>query len=134
MIGYVPPVPAAGVPERVAVPSPLSTKVTPLGRGPVSETAGAGKPPVVTVNVPALPVVKVVSAPELMDGGSSTVRVNDWLAAGSTPLRRRDGERVDATAARRGRPGQGGGAVTVVDEGHTAGEGSGLGEGGGGVG
>ena len=45
--------PAAGVPARVAVPSPLSTKVTPAGSAPVSVSAGVGNPVVVTVNVPA---------------------------------------------------------------------------------
>ena len=45
--------PAAGVPARVAVPLPLSTKVTPAGRRPVSLRAAVGKPVVVTVKVPA---------------------------------------------------------------------------------
>ena len=31
----LPPVPAAGVPARVAVPSPLSVKLTPAGSAPV---------------------------------------------------------------------------------------------------
>ena len=39
---YVLAVPAAGVPERVAVPLPLSTKVTPLGSVPVEVSAGVG--------------------------------------------------------------------------------------------
>ena len=47
--------PAAGVPASVAVPSPLSTKVTPVGRAPVSLSAGVGNPVVVTVNVPSVP-------------------------------------------------------------------------------
>ena len=34
--------PAAGVPARVAVPLPLSVKVTPLGRAPVSARAAVG--------------------------------------------------------------------------------------------
>ena len=51
---YVPSVPAAGVPLNVAVPSPLSANVTPVGRAaPVRTMAGAGNPVVVTVNVPA---------------------------------------------------------------------------------
>ena len=52
--------PAAGVPARVAVPSPLSTKVTPVGNAPVSVSAAVGNPVVVTVNVPGVPVVNVV--------------------------------------------------------------------------
>jgi hypothetical protein len=60
VIGYVPAVPAAGVPASVAVPLPLSLKVTGLGNGPDSLRAGVGEPVVVTVNVPAEPTVKVV--------------------------------------------------------------------------
>ena len=56
---YVLPVPAAGVPLRVAVPFLLSTKVTPVGSAPVSVRDGAGKPDVVTVNDPAPPTVNV---------------------------------------------------------------------------
>ena len=48
--------PVAAVPESVAVPSPLSTRLTPLGKEPVKVTAGGGEPDVVTVKVPALPV------------------------------------------------------------------------------
>ena len=54
--------PAAGVPARVAVPSPLSTKVTPVGSAPVSLSAAVGVPVVVTVNVPALPVANDLAA------------------------------------------------------------------------
>ena len=42
------------------MPSPLSTNVTPVGSAPVSVSAGVGTPVVVTVNVPAVPVVNVV--------------------------------------------------------------------------
>lgn len=59
---------AAGVPEIVAVPLPLSLKVTPLGRVPVSVRLGVGEPVVVTVKLPALPVVKVVLAALVMAG------------------------------------------------------------------
>ena len=34
---YVPPEPSAGVPESVAVPSPLSVNATPVGSAPVSD-------------------------------------------------------------------------------------------------
>jgi hypothetical protein len=53
-------VPVAGVPEIVAVPLPLSLKVTGLGNDPESLRVGVGKPVVVTVKVPAVPTVKVV--------------------------------------------------------------------------
>jgi hypothetical protein len=43
------------MPEIVAVPSPLSMRVTPAGRGPVSVSDGAGNPRVVTVKVPESP-------------------------------------------------------------------------------
>ena len=79
--------PAAGVPDRVAVPSPLSVKCTPLGSGaPPSSRAGAGYPRVVTVKVPWVPTLKVVEAALVMDGASSTVRVKDWVASGRVPL------------------------------------------------
>lgn len=82
----MPPVPAAGVPASVAVPLPLSVKVTPLGSVParVMEVA-AGE--VVTVKVPALPTVKVVFAKLVncggLAGGVLTVRTNAW--AGEEP-------------------------------------------------
>ena len=68
--------PAPGVPASVAVPLLLSVKVTPLGRAPVlvmTILAPVGKPVVVTVNVPALPTVKVVLLALVMDGAWLTV-------------------------------------------------------------
>ncbi len=50
----------AGVPASVAVPFPLSVKLTPLGSVPVAWRAGVGTPVEVTVNVSPLPIVKVV--------------------------------------------------------------------------
>ena len=51
--GWLPPVPAPGVPASVAVRSPLSMKVTPAGSVPVTVSVGGGVPPplVVTENV-----------------------------------------------------------------------------------
>ena len=46
----------------------------------------AGKPVDVTVNVPALPTVKVVELPEVMAGAWSTVSVKLWVAFGRAPL------------------------------------------------
>jgi hypothetical protein len=82
--GYVPPV--AGVPARVAVPLPWSTKVTPDGNAPISESDGLGNPVLVTVNDPALPSLKVVLAAEVTDGAWFTVRVKDCEAFGLFPL------------------------------------------------
>ena len=70
----------------MAVPPPLLTKVTPLGRAPDSLREAAGRPVEVTVKVPGLPSVKAVEEPEVMVGGPSTVRVNDWTAAVPPPL------------------------------------------------
>ena len=59
----MPAAPAAGVPDSVAVPSPASVNVTPLGRVPVALSVTVpGPPSVVTVNVPALPTLNVVVA------------------------------------------------------------------------
>ena len=73
----------------VAVPSPLSTRVTPEGRAPVSVMAAVGFPVEVTVNVPALPAVKLALEPLVMAGAAgagATVRVNAWVASEPTPL------------------------------------------------
>ena len=82
--------PAAGVPARVAVPLPLSVKVTPDGSAPDSaESVAAGEPVVVTVNVPAVPAANVVRAGAGDDRGGRagfTVRVKLWVALGLTPF------------------------------------------------
>ena len=48
------------MPARVAVPFPLSAKVTPSGKVPVSLKEGAGYPVVVTGKLPSDPAVNVV--------------------------------------------------------------------------
>ena len=64
------------MPARVAVPSRLSTKVTPVGSAPVSVNGvGIGKPVVVTVNVPAVLTTNVVLFALVIAGAWSTVRV-----------------------------------------------------------
>ena len=64
----------AGVPLKVAVPSPLSTNVTPLGSvGLPSESVGSGTPVVVTVKVPAVPAAKDVLSALVMEGAVSTI-------------------------------------------------------------
>jgi hypothetical protein len=65
---YLPVVPVAGVPLRVAVPFPLSLNVTPLGSVPVSVNDGVGVPVVVTVNVPVTPAANVVLFALVMTG------------------------------------------------------------------
>jgi hypothetical protein len=60
VMGYVPPLKAAGVPLKVAVPLPLSVKVTPVGKLPVMLNEGVGEPVLVIVNEPADPTLNVV--------------------------------------------------------------------------
>jgi len=72
---YEPLEPTAGVPASVAVPSPLSVKVTPPGRGELPiDSDGVGTPVVVTVKVPGAPSVNVVVVAEETVAGVSTVR------------------------------------------------------------
>ena len=78
-----------GIPDSVAVPSLLFTKVTPAGRLPVRVIAmlgPVGYPVVVTVKVPGEPSVKVVWSALVIVGPSRTVKVNDWVASGAMPL------------------------------------------------
>jgi hypothetical protein len=72
---YVFAVPEAGVPLRVAVPSPLSVKLTPLGSAPVSESDGCGLPDVFTVKFPASPTVNVALSELVIAGASFTAKV-----------------------------------------------------------
>ena len=83
---YVPPLPDAGVPPKVAVPFPLSTNVSPLGSVPVSVNDGVGVPVVVTVKVPAVLTVKVVLLELVNTGARFTVNVKLWVADVPTPL------------------------------------------------
>jgi hypothetical protein len=65
--GYGPLVFAAGVPEIVAVPSPLSVHVSPGGSAPTTDNWHGGDPVTVTVRVPAWPwpTIKMV-LPEMV--------------------------------------------------------------------
>jgi hypothetical protein len=78
--------PAEGVPDRLAVPSPLSVKVTPEGRDPDSVRLAVGIPEVVTRKLLVTPAEKVVEAEEVIFGAWSTVRVKDWVALGEIPF------------------------------------------------
>ena len=64
--GYVPPVFAAGVPEIVAVPSPLSVHVSPGGSAPTTDNWHAGDP-----------VTRDGKAPELADDKDRAARNGD---------------------------------------------------------
>ena len=70
---------------------PLSVNPTPVGREPDSEMVGVGTPPVVTVNDPRAPSVKVVALDEVMVGATGagfTVRekVVAWVADDPVPV------------------------------------------------
>ncbi len=83
--GYAPPVPAPGVPASVAVPSPLSTKVTPVGSVPVEVSVGRRIVPiVVTVKVPGLPTRKRRGR----RAGEVQARVESRVEPTDTPLPR----------------------------------------------
>ena len=89
IVSVVVPAGVAAVLARVAVPSPLSTNVTPVGSVPVSVSAAVGVPVVVTVNVSALPVANDLAAALVITGAwGATVRVKVWVALGVTPLGR----------------------------------------------
>ena len=80
----MPPVPAAGVPLSTPV---VVLSVTPLGRVPVVvKVKLLGWPVAVTVKLPEVPTVKVVSAALVIAAGSVTVRVKACVGAVPTPL------------------------------------------------
>ena len=84
VIGYSPPDPASGVPLSVAVPPPLSVKVTPGGREPISVIDGAGSPVVVTVNDPALATANADEAALVIVGATGKNWVY-WMATEPFP-------------------------------------------------
>ena len=88
----------------MAVPSPLSVKLTPEGRVPDSDRAAVGAADGGHREEPALPAVKVVAAAEVMAGAAFTVRVKFWVAFGAHPVGRRDGEGRSPGAAPPGCP------------------------------
>ena len=83
VIGYEAFEPAAGLPESVAVPFPLSLNPTPVGRAPLSARTRVGLPVAVTVKVPDTPWVKVVLEADVMVGGVLTVteKVAEWVGS-----------------------------------------------------
>ena len=74
-------VPAAGMPVSVPVPSPLSTRLTPLGGVPVRVSAGVGEPDVVTVKLNDWPTIAVAVARLVMAGTELTTREKLWAVA-----------------------------------------------------
>ncbi len=74
------------VPLSVAVPLPLSTKVTPPGSAPVSARAGFGKPVEVTVKLPRALTEKEVAVALVIAGAWFTVRVKVCVASARDPL------------------------------------------------
>src|SRR5262249_6054828 len=72
----VPPLPAAGLPLSFAVPSPLSTNVTPDGKLPLSVSVGVGNPVVVTVKLPVTCSVKAVALALVIFGACSLKKVS----------------------------------------------------------
>ena len=82
--------PVAGVPHILAVPSPSSVKLKPVGKVPlVIAMLGSGCPVVAMSKLSALPTVKVVLSALVMVGATeagSTVKVNGCVALGVIPL------------------------------------------------
>jgi len=78
-MGYVLPVPAAGVPPKVPVPFPLSVKVIPLGSGPASVRLGAGELVAVTVNAPVVPATNVTLLALVIVGAWLTAMLSTWV-------------------------------------------------------
>jgi hypothetical protein len=82
---YVPTSDVAGVPERVAVPLPLSVKVKPAG-SPFCPIDGAGYPVVVTLKLNGMPVVAVAVDALVIAGAEPTTTVTGTVASGLIPL------------------------------------------------
>ena len=77
----MPPVPAAGVPARVA--GAVRSEGDAGGqRAPALGQAAVGKPVVVTVKRARLPTVNVVVSALVIAGAWSTVSVKVWVASG----------------------------------------------------
>ena len=73
----------------VAVPSPLSIKVIPDGKLPLSPMAAVGLPVLVTVNVLPLPTLNVALFGLVISGETgpcATCNEKFWLLFGLTPL------------------------------------------------
>src|ERR1700719_469296 len=83
------PVADEGEPLSVAVPSPLSLKVSPTGRAPDSARDGVGTPVVVTLKDPKVPAENVAVLPLVIAGACGvpvSVSVSPCWASGDKPL------------------------------------------------
>ena len=74
------------MPANVAVPSPLSTKVTPDGSAPLSDSDAVGAALVSTVKLPAVFSSKVVVELEVIAGAAFTLSVKSCEASGLIPF------------------------------------------------
>jgi hypothetical protein len=84
VIGNVPP--TVATPLSVAVPFPLSRKLKPVGKTPLSVIVGAGNPVAATVNEAGIPAVKFTLFVLVIAGDAFTVRLNVCVPSGPTPL------------------------------------------------
>jgi hypothetical protein len=82
--GYIPAAAFAGVPQIVAVPSPLSANLTPDGSPPALVILGTGSPVVVTVNLNATPKA-AVSAELLVKAGPPARATDTGVLAPESP-------------------------------------------------
>ena len=78
--------PAAGVPDSVAVPLPLLANDTPVGSAPVCDSVGRGEPVAVIVKVLLRPSANVVVAALVMAGTTLMVNTNDCCTGVERPL------------------------------------------------
>ena len=123
---YTSPDPTAGVPANVAVPSPLSTNVTPTGKtpAPIDNAVASGKSSSRRHRErPRRTHRERRRRPRLViDGASTTVNVNACTAFGDVGVRGRDRKRVHLTRPDRRRTRQRRRPIPVVHERHTGGQ------------
>ena len=117
---YSPPISVPGVPARVAVPSPLSVKVTPAGRVPVSLSAASGR----RLDVIGERARGAGRERRRRARGERRRLVDDERErlgrVGSDPVGCGDRDRVVGSRARRGSARDRRSAVAVVGERHTS--------------
>src|SRR5262249_47650419 len=84
--GYVPPVPATGVPTSVATPLPVSVNVTPVGRAPLIVSDAAGCPEVEMRNrLEAAPITNVALSAVVNAGATGDGVTGPGLTGGAAP-------------------------------------------------
>src|SRR6185369_1696536 len=75
---YWPPFPAVGVPDKIPVPSPWSTKLRLPGSAVPPMASDGVEPAVVTVKLPNVPTLKVVAFALVIDGGHTPGTATVW--------------------------------------------------------